>query len=226
MSTPDGFLEGKLLIAMPSMPDPRFARSVIMMCAHSESGAMGLIINRTAPDLSLGELFDQLSLDDEEEAEDETGEDVGSQSSGSALGASDQPSYTQPAVDPSQSDLLAQQVHLGGPVETKRGFVLHSRDYFNADASIEIVDGICLTATVDILKSMARGVGPRKSLLALGYAGWTSGQIEREIQSNSWLHVDANAEIVFETSVGDRYDEALGLLGVDPSFLVGSAGHA
>ena len=220
MTSADGFLEGKLLIAMPSMPDPRFARSVILMCAHSESGAMGLIINRTAPNLTLGELFEQLSLIDD----DETAADDGPAGDNEATAAPRRPRrrQSQSIID----ERLSEPVHIGGPVETKRGFVLHSRDYFNADVSLELIDGVCLTATVDILRAIARGRGPQKALLALGYAGWKSGQIEQEIQANSWLHVEANAAIVFETEVEDLYDEALGLLGIDPTFLVGEAGRA
>ncbi|MEM9027750.1 MAG: YqgE/AlgH family protein [Pseudomonadota bacterium] len=198
MTTSDGFLEGKFLIAMPSMPDERFSRTVIFMCAHSDTGAMGLVINRVAEDLSLGGLLAQLNLLDGEDGE-----------------------YTL-ATD----DLDQRPIHLGGPVETKRGFVLHSNDYFSDGASVEVARGICLTATVEILRAFANGTGPRNALLALGYAGWAGGQIEREIQANSWLHADAPSQIIFETDIDQRYEDALALLGVDPSFLVGSAGHA
>ncbi|MEM7774606.1 MAG: YqgE/AlgH family protein [Pseudomonadota bacterium] len=198
MTTSDGFLEGKFLIAMPSMPDERFSRTVIFMCAHSDTGAMGLVINRVAEDLSLGGLLAQLNLLDGEDGEHTLATD----------------------------DLDQQPIHLGGPVETKRGFVLHSNDYFSDGASVEVARGICLTATVEILRAFANGTGPRNALLALGYAGWAGGQIEREIQANSWLHADAPSQIIFETDIDQRYEDALALLGVDPSFLVGSAGHA
>ncbi len=213
MTASEGFFEGKLLIAMPGMPDDRFARSVIFMCAHSETGAMGLVINRTAEDISLGGLLAQLSLVDE-------------------AGVSEGGDEAQPATPAAASALQVAErladhpVHIGGPVETKRGFVLHTRDYFAAGASVAITDEICLTATVDVLRAIAEGTGPRQALLALGYSGWAGGQLERELQANSWLHAETDPEILFRTQVNDRYEKALAQLGVDLSFLVDAAGHA
>ncbi len=117
-------------------------------------------------------------------------------------------------------------VHAGGPVETSRGFVLHSADYFAADSTLPINEGMCLTATVDILKAIAKGSGPDKAILALGYAGWASGQLEREIQSNSWLNCPADYDIVFDGDLENKYARALRSLGVHPSHLVGISGHA
>ncbi len=117
-------------------------------------------------------------------------------------------------------------VHAGGPVETSRGFVLHSSDYFAADSTLPINESVCLTATVDILKAIAKGSGPNKAILALGYAGWAPGQLEREIQSNGWLNCPADYDIVFDNDLENKYSRALQLLGVDPSHLVGISGHA
>ncbi len=120
----------------------------------------------------------------------------------------------------------ATAVHSGGPVETSRGFVLHSSDYFAADSTLPINESVCLTATIDILKAIATGSGPDKAILALGYAGWAPGQLEREIQSNGWLNCPADYDIIFDSDLENKYSRALQLLGVDPSHLVGISGHA
>ncbi|MEJ2516495.1 MAG: YqgE/AlgH family protein [Methyloceanibacter sp.] len=195
-SDEDGYLDGQLLIAMPSMGDPRFSRSVIYVCAHSSEGAMGIVINQRAPNISFAELLEQLKIVPSEERI----------SLPSALNAMD--------------------VHLGGPVETGRGFVLHSADYFKAESTLPINDSVCLTATVDILRDIAKGSGPNKALLALGYAGWAPGQLEDEIQSNGWLNCPADPELVFDPAVDRKYNRALDSLGVDPSHLVSDSGHA
>jgi putative transcriptional regulator len=192
----DGYLDGQLLIAMPSMTDPRFHRAVIYMCAHSSEGAMGLVINQRAPHITLPSLLEQLDI-------------------------------TTASAHPVASrgcGLIA--VHVGGPVETSRGFVLHSSDYFVADSTLPINESVCLTATVDILKAIAKGSGPNKAILALGYAGWAPGQLEREIQSNGWLNCPADFDIVFDSDLENKYSRALELLGIDPSRLVGISGHA
>lgn len=117
-------------------------------------------------------------------------------------------------------------VHIGGPVETGRGFVLHSTDYFADESTLEIDDHMSLTATIDILKAIADGTGPDQSILALGYAGWSSGQLESEIQSNGWLHCPADPDLVFDPDVDAKYERALAKIGIDPSHLVSDAGHA
>ncbi len=117
-------------------------------------------------------------------------------------------------------------VHAGGPVETSRGFVLHSSDYFAADSTLPINESVCLTATVDILRAIAKGSGPNKAILALGYAGWAPGQLEHEIQSNGWLNCPADYNIVFDGDLENKYVRALHLMGVDPCHLVGISGHA
>lgn len=192
----EGYLDGQLLIAMPSMGDPRFSRSVIYVCAHSSEGAMGIIINQRAPNISFAELLEQLKI----------------------VPTEDRISLP--------SALNAMEVHLGGPVETGRGFVLHSADYFKAESTLPINDNVCLTATVDILRDIAKGSGPDKALLALGYAGWAPGQLEDEIQSNGWLNCPADPELVFDPAVDRKYNKALDSLGVDPSHLVSDSGHA
>ena len=117
------------------------------------------------------------------------------------------------------------QVHFGGPVETGRGFVLHSADYVQ-DATLVIDKEIALTATVDVLKAIAEGSGPRHSLLALGYAGWGPGQLEREIKQNGWLNVAADEELIFGAAIDDKWRRALAKMGIDPTMLSSSAGRA
>ena len=189
-------LEGQLLIAMPGMTDPRFERAVIFLCAHSSEGAMGIVVNKPAPHISFPELLVQLEV----------------------VPASDSIRL------PARADAV--RVLRGGPVETGRGFVLHSSDFFIKDATLKIDDGICLTATVDILKAIARGAGPKHAILALGYAGWAPGQLETEIQDNGWLHCDADPDLIFGRDVEEKYLRALRKIGIDPGMLSNEAGHA
>jgi putative transcriptional regulator len=191
-----GYLDGQLLIAMPLMSDRRFARSVIYLCAHSEDGAMGLIINHRADHISFPDLLERLGI------------------------------VTNTSEDGISDEILERQVHMGGPVETGRGFVLHSADYYASNSTLAIDDGINLTATIDILKAIAAGKGPDRSLLALGYAGWAAGQLETEIQANGWLHCPADADLLFDGDLDNKYARALAKIGIDPSHLVNDAGHA
>ncbi|HEY8246591.1 MAG TPA: YqgE/AlgH family protein [Hyphomicrobium sp.] len=193
----EGYLDGQLLIAMPVMSDPRFARSVIYMCAHSEDGAMGLIINQRASHISFPDLLERLGI-----------------------GASN--SEDNGIAD----DVEALSIHVGGPVETGRGFVLHSADYFVDDSTLPIEGGVCLTATIDILKAIAAGSGPNRAILALGYAGWSPGQLESEIQANGWLNCPADPDLIFDPNLEAKYSRALAKIGIDPSHLVSDAGHA
>jgi len=117
------------------------------------------------------------------------------------------------------------RVHFGGPVESGRGFVLHSSEYHH-DSTLQVAEQMALTATVDILQEIAKGAGPRRSLLALGYAGWGPGQLDSEIQSNGWLNVSADEQLVFDEDLDGKWERAIGKLGVDPSLLSGDAGHA
>lgn len=190
MVAPDiQFLDGQLLIAMPGMGDPRFERSVIFMCAHSDEGAMGLIINKPAPELKFRDLLKQLEIT-------------------------------------SEVDLSATRVHFGGPVEHGRGFVLHSSDYEVEGASLKVSDAFAMTATLDILQDMARGAGPDRALLALGYAGWGPGQLEGEIQANGWLTTSAQPDLVFGKQDTDKWEAALRSLSIDPVLLSSGGGRA
>ncbi|HWE18317.1 MAG TPA: YqgE/AlgH family protein [Hyphomicrobiaceae bacterium] len=193
-----GYLDGQLLVAMPSMSDRRFARSVIYVCAHSAQGAMGLIVNQRAPHISFSELLGQLSIEGDDE----------------------------PAGGNQPLELIDVDVHVGGPVETGRGFVLHSSDYFAADSTLTIDAEVSLTATIDILKAIAGGKGPSRAMLALGYAGWRPGQLEDEIQANGWLHCPSDLDLLFDRNLDQKYERALSKIGIDPSHLVSEAGHA
>src|SRR5919112_2760006 len=149
-----------------------------------------------------------------------------------------------PAADLSFPDLLVQldivpaterirlphrvgnmQVLMGGPVETSRGFVLHSPDFHLAQSTLPIDDGICLTATIDILRAIAAGRGPENAVLALGYAGWGAGQLEMELQANGWLNCPADAELVLNTAADLRYEMALRRIGIEPAMLSMETGH-
>ena len=191
-----GYLDGQLLIAMPVMGDPRFERSVIYLCAHSSEGAMGIIVNRPAGSIDFPELLVQLDI----------------------IKKADQIKL------PENAETM--KVLKGGPVETGRGFVLHSSDFFIEDATLPIDDGICLTATVDILKAIARGAGPKHAILALGYAGWSPGQLENELQQNGWLHCSADPELIFGMDIDAKYDRAMQKIGIRPGMLSSDVGHA
>jgi putative transcriptional regulator len=191
-----GYLDGQMLIAMPSMADDRFARAVIYVCAHSSEGAMGIIVNQPAANINFPDLLVQLEVI--------------------------------PAADLIQLPPGAGTVKVlkGGPVETGRGFVLHSADFFIENSTLPIDEGICLTATLDILKAIARGNGPASAVLALGYAGWAPGQLENEIQKNGWLHCPADSELIFGKDTDGKYALALRKLGIDVGMLSSEAGHA
>ena len=191
-----GYLDGQMLIAMPAMNDERFTRSVIYVCAHSSEGAMGIVVNHPAKNVTFPELLVQLEVI--------------------------------PAADRIQLPPGAETLKVlkGGPVETGRGFVLHSADYFIENSTLPIDDGICLTATLDILKAIAKGDGPSSAILALGYAGWAPGQLEHEIQENGWLHCAADPELIFGSDIDAKYDKALRKIGIDLGMLSSESGHA
>ena len=191
-----GYLDGQMLIAMPAMGDERFARAVIYVCAHSTEGAMGIVVNQPAANIKFPDLLVQLEV----------------------IPASERielPTGTQTV-----------KVLKGGPVETGRGFVLHSADFFIENSTLPIDDGVSLTATLDILKAIARGDGPRSAVLALGYAGWAPGQLENEINENGWLHCAADLDLIFGQDVEAKYERALKKIGVDLAMLSSQAGHA
>jgi putative transcriptional regulator len=191
-----GYLDGQMLIAMPSMRDERFARTLIYICAHSSEGAMGIVVNQPAANINFADLLVQLEVIRD-------------------------------------TDLIqlprragAVQVLKGGPVEPGRGFVLHSSDFFIENSTLPIDDGICLTATLDVLKAIAKGDGPNSALLALGYAGWAPGQLETEIQENGWLHCSADPDLIFGGDLVHKYERALKKLGIHAGMLSSEAGHA
>ncbi|MGN6572524.1 MAG: YqgE/AlgH family protein [Pseudolabrys sp.] len=190
------FLDGQMLIAMPAMSDERFARTLIYVCAHSSEGAMGIVVNQAAQNIKFPDLLVQLEVI--------------------------------PAVERIQLPVAAEAIKVlkGGPVETGRGFVLHSADFFIENSTLPIDEGICLTATLDILKAIARGTGPHDAVLALGYAGWAPGQLEQEIQQNGWLHCAADQELIFGKDIEHKYERALRKLGIDLAMLSNEAGHA
>jgi putative transcriptional regulator len=191
-----GYLDGQMLIAMPALQDGPFSRSVIYICAHSTDGAMGIIVNHAAANINFPDLLVQLEVI--------------------------------PAADRIQLPPRAETVKVlkGGPVETQRGFVLYSSDFFIEDSTLPIDDGVCLTATLDILKAIARGKGPASAVLALGYAGWAAGQLESEIQGNGWLHCAADPELIFGADIESKYDKALRKIGINLGMLSSEAGHA
>lgn len=182
------YLDGQVLIAMPSMSDPRFTRSLVYLCAHSADGAMGLIVNKCAEDLVWDDLFQKLDIS-------------------------------------VKTDVGPRPVHYGGPVETGRGFVLHSADYHTENATLTVDETVSMTATVDILQALALGNGPGQAIVTLGYAGWAPGQLESEIQQNGWLLCTPDSELLFGNENASKWDLALAKLGVDPA-LLGVGGHA
>ncbi len=185
------------LIAMPGMQDEMFSRSVVYVCEHSDKGALGIIINKPS-DITLDKLFDKVDLLLRRE------------------------------------DLQQAPVFQGGPVHTERGFVLHDRIVLDASAGDEsayastltIPGGLEMTTSRDVLEALSTGAGPHRVLVSLGYASWGEGQLESEIAENAWLTVNADTQIIFNTPIEQRYDTALGLLGVQPWALSASAGRA
>lgn len=191
-------LTGHFLIAMPNMQDPFFADSVTYICSHNEDGAMGIIINRPT-DMNMEMLFEKINISLE------------------------------------NNTLSGQPVLFGGPVQTERGFVLHTIDHSVSkeiwNSSIFVSEEIALTTSKDILEASAKGAGPKKMLLTLGYAGWTAGQLESEMMQNAWLSVQPKdsktlTKLLYETDYSDKHHAAIQLLGIDPSMLSDTAGHA
>jgi putative transcriptional regulator len=190
------YLDGQVLVAMPGMMEETFARSVIYVCAHSAEGAMGIILNRPAANVNMPDLLVQLEI------------------------------VPEPERIRLPQRVGQMQVLMGGPVETSRGFVLHSPDFHIPQSTLPIDDSVCLTATIDILRAIAAGIGPKNAVLALGYAGWGAGQLELELQANGWLNCPADAELIFNTAADVRYEMALRRIGIEPAMLSMEAGHA
>lgn len=188
----DGYLAGKLLLAMPAMGDPRFHNAVIYMSSHDENGAMGLVINHAVPGMGFKDILKELPLESDIE------------------------------IDPSA---ISMPIMLGGPVDVGRGFLLHSRDFSDKD-TIAVDDSFGVTATLDAIRAVASGDGPNEKLFILGYAGWSSGQLDEEIQNNSWLITDADPALIFNTPHDEKWKQAISMLGFDPAMLSGDAGRA
>lgn len=188
-------LRGQFLVAMPEMGDDRFRETVIYLVGHGDEGAMGLVINQSLEDMKFADILEELQLGEKDEL----------------IQLPDQ--------------VRNRKVLRGGPVQKSRGFVLHSSDYFRVGNSYEVTDDICLTATLDILKAMAFKNSPSEALFALGYCGWSPGQLETEIQSNGWLTVPFSRELLFGLPIENRYDAALASLGITRATLSATAGH-
>lgn len=184
---PTESLRNQFLIAMPSLADSNFEKTVSLMCEHGEEGALGLVINRPT-DLKLSAMLEHLEIDCATQVEDRA-------------------------------------VYWGGPVQMERGFVLHS-PVGNWESSIQLSDTLGVTTSRDILLAIGSGAGPERFQIMLGYAGWDAGQLEQEIMDNSWLNIDADPAIIFETNSEQRWEAATRLLGIDPSALSQDAGHA
>ncbi|MCW2366483.1 putative transcriptional regulator [Sphingobium sp. B7D2B] len=180
-------LAGKLLLAMPDMPDARFERAVILLCVHDEGGALGIALHEPMEGMGLHGLLGSLGID--------------------AQSVGDEP------------------VLQGGPVEPRRGFVLHSRDWMTAD-SHPIDDEIALTGSMEVLHAVASGGGPARWLVALGYAGWSAGQLETELAAPGWYLSKAQPYRLFSMAPENRWAGAFSLEGIDPAMLTGNMGHA
>ena len=184
----DATLKSQLLIAMPNLQDPNFARTVTFICEHGEHGAMGIVLNRPT-DLHLTDVLQHMDIEGDF---GRAGEQI---------------------------------VFLGGPVEEERGFVLHSHTE-PWDSTLSVNDEVSITTSRDILEAMARGEGPERTLVALGYAGWGAGQLEDELRENAWLSGPADTSILFDLPAEKRWEAAAKLLGVDLNLLSSEAGHA
>lgn len=180
-------LTNQFLIAMPTLRDPNFYRTVTYVCAHNRDGAMGIIINRPLS-LSLGDVFKHMKIE-----------------------------VTDPAVN-------EMRVFQGGPVQPERGFVIHQPSG-QWDAVLRVGEDIAVATSRDILAAIAEGKGPENVTVALGYAGWGAGQLEKEVGENTWLSGPMDSRIIFDVSYEKRWQSATQLLGIDPSLLSGQAGH-
>jgi putative transcriptional regulator len=189
-------LKGQFLVAMPGMGDERFRDTVVYVVGHSDDGAMGLVVNKPVEDMRFADILEELGLGEKDE------------------------------IIRMPESVRDRVVLRGGPVQRGRGFVLHSKDYFREGNSYIVDDEICLTATLDILKSMAFRMAPTDAVFALGYCGWAAGQLENEIALNGWLTVPFSRELLFGSPLQNRYDIALSQLGITRATLSGIAGHA
>jgi len=181
------YLAGQFLLATPGMPDPRFARAVIAICAHDAEGAVGIGLGATISGIGFHDLLDQFEID--------------------------------------HGDSPDAPVHLGGPVEPRRGFVVHSRDW-SGQGTVDVAGRWCLSGSIDVLRAIAEGRGPGRWVIALGYAGWGEGQLDDELSRPGWLNVPGDLDLLFDTAADDRWDRGLAAIGIDPRLLSGLAGNA
>ncbi len=181
-------LTNQLLIAMPSLRDPNFARGVTFLCQHGEDGAMGLMINRLS-EYRLGDVLAQMDMRSE------------------------------------IPEVVDAPVLIGGPVQPERGFVLHTPNG-DWESSFRISDHVSVTTSRDILAAIAAGQGPRHAVVALGYSGWSPGQLEQELVENHWLTAPASEQVLFETPLDQRWEAAAHLVGVNLFQMASYAGHA
>jgi len=182
------FLTDHFLVAMPTLQDPNFARTVTYICEHNAEGAMGIVINRPL-ELHLDEVLRHMDIE------------LGDDRAGNI------------------------RIVLGGPVQQDRGFVLHRADP-RWESTHAINGQVGVTTSRDILTAIAQGEGPSQSLIALGYAGWGSGQLEQELAENAWLSTPADLQILFELPFAQRWEAAAHLVGVDLLNLSSEVGHA
>ena len=183
------FLMGKLIIAMPYMPDAHFNQCVIYVCGHDSTGAMGLIVNKPLKSVNFMDLLEQMD------------------------------------VSPVRMNSPQPPIRYGGPVEVGRGFVLHTADYIK-ESTVLINNHFALTATLDVLRAINHDTGPKNSILALGYVGWTAGQLEQEIQENCWLIIDATPDLIFNLDSENLWRLSMASIGVSPEILSLESGHA
>lgn len=188
-------LKGQFLVAMPGMADENFRDAVVYLVGHGDEGAMGLVVNHNFDDMSFVDILEELELGEKDK------------------------------LIQLPDSIKKRQVLRGGPVQKGRGFVLHSPDYFRDGNSYVVSEDICLTATLEVLKAVAFEPSPSVALFALGYCGWSPGQLEDEILENGWLTVPYSRELLFDLPIERRYDAALARLGVTRASLSTSAGH-
>lgn len=186
------YLTGQLLLAMPTVGDPRFYKAVIFIAAHDSKGAMGIVINHPVPGLNFQRLLEQFDITPDGNADDAA---------------------------------MKAPVMAGGPVETMRGFLLHTREFVTND-TISVNRHFSVSGTIASLKACAGGRGPQHFVFALGYAGWDPGQMEQELQDNAWLTTPATEEIVFHTEPDLMWERAMAQIGIDPAMLSITAGRA
>ncbi len=214
-------LENQFLIAMPSLNDNYFNKTVTYICEHNDEGAMGLIINMPV-NITLHDLLKQIEENDIEESKQEmTGRQVDDKSS---TQLEEKLSSNITPKSPSDNS-LEQLVLAGGPIAQNRGFVLH-RTQSGWQSSLALSKDIMITTSKDILMALGTEKAPEQFMVTLGYAGWEAGQLEAELQANSWLTIDADSDILFNTPIEQRWQKATEKLGIDIAHLSLDVGHA